>query len=102
MAARRSAQVQAAANAFFQKVLKDQMPQFMASFVRQYTVKVPSGPGSKQMQGHVKLTRAGHCLCLWMLDPEAQAVSSLMDMAMAECKAVQLVGASLTGPLERQ
>ncbi|CAK0792260.1 unnamed protein product [Prorocentrum cordatum] len=91
-----SDQVQKAATEFFQKYLKDQTPQYMASLARQFTARAPRGPGSKRTQGKVKLTLA------LGPNPGAQAVNTLIDLALAECKAAQMAGAAPKGPLERQ
>ncbi|CAK0845905.1 unnamed protein product [Prorocentrum cordatum] len=69
-------------------------------FIAAFSIPAPRrdcagiGAGSKKTQGNAKAALA--------LRPPPEAAKSLMDSALAECKAAQLAGAPPRGPLERQ
>ncbi|CAK0843465.1 unnamed protein product [Prorocentrum cordatum] len=75
---------------------EEKSPQYMGSMIRHFTVRAPRGPGSKKMEGKVRMQFA------LGPNPLSSAVNVFLEAALTDLKATQLVGSAPKGPLERQ
>eukprot|EP00959_Pyramimonas_sp_CCMP1952_P372863 7807979-Pyramimonas_sp.AAC.1 len=64
--------------------LKEKSPQYMGSMIRHFTVRAPRGPGSKKMEGKVRMQFA------LGPNPLSAAVNVFLEAALTDLKATQL------------